>query len=320
MDRATDFGSVGWGFESLQAHHFIASVAELVDALDLGSSIGRCGSSTLPARTICVLHFFLKTINFTDMENYLSVLNNLSKDRIHGSSYIVNLMLDAAIAGFGDEIIERLIEDIIMNQSSMASVINIGFKIIDVLRKGNRNNLNFLQREFEDARESAILEAANKLSGIKRLCTISSSKSVEHVIYKIMPEMVYLSVGHPKNEGELFAEELLQNNINVVLFEDVFYSSIIKETQAVLSGADAMFDKYFINKIGTKCLSISANDENIPFFVVADKFKYLSRQYEQYFKLLSMPEAEISKLNCRRVNYYFEHIPNGLIKKFFTGE
>ena len=299
---------------------FIASVAELVDALDLGSSIGRCGSSTLPARTICVLHFFLKTINFIDMENYLSVLKNLSEDRIHGSNYIVNLMLDAAIAGFKDKITERLIKDIIMNQPSMASVINMGFKIINVLRKGNRNSLNFLQRELENAQESAILEAASELNGIKKLCTISSSKSVERVIYKIMPEMVYLSVGHPKNEGELFAEELLQNNIDVVLFEDASYGSIIKETQAVLSGADAMLDKYFINKIGTKCLSIMANNENIPFFVVADKFKYLNRQYEQYFKLLSMPKVEISKLNCRRVNYYFEYIPNGLIKKFFTGE
>ena|GEM_PF-4524551 len=30
----------------------IADVAELVDALDLGSSIARCGSSSLPIRTI----------------------------------------------------------------------------------------------------------------------------------------------------------------------------------------------------------------------------------------------------------------------------
>ncbi len=31
---------------------FDADVAELVDALDLGSSIARCGSSSLPIRTI----------------------------------------------------------------------------------------------------------------------------------------------------------------------------------------------------------------------------------------------------------------------------
>ena len=33
-----------------------ADVAELVDALDLGSSIVRCGSSSLPVRTISVFY------------------------------------------------------------------------------------------------------------------------------------------------------------------------------------------------------------------------------------------------------------------------
>ncbi len=32
-----------------------ADVAELVDALDLGSSIERCGSSSLPVRTILIV-------------------------------------------------------------------------------------------------------------------------------------------------------------------------------------------------------------------------------------------------------------------------
>jgi len=229
-------------------------------------------------------------------------------------------MLDAAISGFSDEKTKKSVKNIIVNQPSMASVINTGFRIIDALKNGNRNNLDLLKRKLKSVYKSAISEAVNELNGIKSLCTISSSKSVESVIYKTVPETVYLSVGHPKNEGELFAEKLLQNNINVVLFEDASYGSIIKETQAVLSGADAMFDKYFINKIGTKCLSIMANDENIPFFVVADKFKHLSKEYEQYFNLLPMPEAEISFLNCRRINYYFEYISNDLVKKFFTGE
>jgi len=266
------------------------------------------------------LHFFSKTINSINMENYLSVLNNLSKDRTHGSSYIADLMLSTAISGFSDEKTKKLIKNIIVNQPTMASVINTGFRIINALKSGNRNNLDLLQRKLKSVYKSAISEAANELRGIKSLCTISSSKSVESVIYKVKPEIVYISVGHPKNEGELFAKELLRHNINVALFEDASYGSIIKVTEAVLSGADAMFDKYFINKIGTKCLSIMANDENIPFFVVADKFKYLSKEYEQYFSLLSMPESEISSLDCRRINYYFEYISNDLVKKFFTGE
>ena len=252
--------------------------------------------------------------------DYLSVLNSLSNDRTHGSSYIVNLMLDATISGFSDEKTKESINNVIINQPSMASVINIGFRIIDILKNGNKNSLNLLKRKIESAYKSAISEAVNELNGIKNLCTISSSKSVKDVIYKIVPNTVYLSVGHPKNEGEIFAEELLKNNIDVVLFEDASYGSIIKETQAVLSGADAMFDRYFVNKIGTKCLSIMAKSENIPFFVVADKFKYLSKEYEQYFNLMPMPETEISSLNCRRINYYFEYISNDLVKKFFTGE
>ena len=41
-----------------------ADVAELVDALDLGSSIERCGSSSLPVRTILIVVFTFLTCAF----------------------------------------------------------------------------------------------------------------------------------------------------------------------------------------------------------------------------------------------------------------
>ena len=58
LDRAPDFESVGRRFESYRAymkHGLPARMAELADALDLGSSAARCGGSTPPPRMKLIL-------------------------------------------------------------------------------------------------------------------------------------------------------------------------------------------------------------------------------------------------------------------------
>jgi hypothetical protein len=43
LDRVSDYESEGRGFDSLRAHHKNAELAELADALDLGSSVNDVG-------------------------------------------------------------------------------------------------------------------------------------------------------------------------------------------------------------------------------------------------------------------------------------
>lgn len=138
------------------------------------------------------------------------------------------------------------------------------------------------------------------------------------VITGIKPQNVYLSVSHPANEGEQLAIELKNRNINPILVEDSAYSLIMKQVDAVVVGTDAILDNSFINKTGTLSLALVSQYFSKPFYVVGCICKYLDKDAKKLFKIEQKPQEEISSVNCRRINRYFEEIPNKFANKIFV--
>ena len=52
LDRAIDFGSISWGFESLRTHVFYAPLAQLAEHLTLNQAVG----GSIPSRRTKILY------------------------------------------------------------------------------------------------------------------------------------------------------------------------------------------------------------------------------------------------------------------------
>ena len=227
-------------------------------------------------------------------------------------------MIDCAIELFEHKNLRDLISDIIKGQSSMAAVINTGFDIIEGIEKNDKKALLEMKSEILGSSESVSCEAGNFLKGISSVATISYSKNVFDTLVKAEPKRVYLSVAHPACEGEKNALSLMENGIEIVLFEDSAYSLIMSDVDAAVVGADAIFDKSFVNKIGTLSLALLSREFNIPFYVVSCRHKYLNKSRRVFFKMQNKPGNEISTVECRRMNVYFEEIPLKFVNKMFV--
>jgi translation initiation factor eIF-2B subunit delta len=217
---------------------------------------------------------------------------------------------------FDSQWLRDVLNDIKNGQPSMAVVLNVVGRILNAK---DLMDIESIKSKFLKAENEAIDQCCLYLRNYRKLATISFSKSVLNVLLRMKPNRVFVSVSHPAREGEALARELVSNGIDVVLFEDAAYSLIMKDAEAVLIGADAVFDGCVVNKIGSYALALLAKEFKKPFYVVANKFKLLNKGLEKSYRILDMDPSEISDVDCKVVNVYFECVPKNLIENIFMG-
>ena len=245
------------------------------------------------------------------------VLEELARDRVSSSNTIAERMVNCAIELFGRKDYTLLIERVMNGQSSMAVVLNVGERI---LKAKDMNALIGLREEFLEAESRCVEKAAKRFAGLKDIATISYSKTVLSTLERIKPDKVFVSVSHPAKEGEALAEKLMEIGIEPVLFEDAAYSLVMDKVDVVIMGADAVFDKFVVNKIGSFPLALLSRHFKKDVYVLANRFKFLNRELEKAYKIREMGAEEVSSLGCEVLNYYFEKIPIGLITEIISGD
>ncbi len=243
-------------------------------------------------------------------------LRQCMKDRIRGSLDIALDIIEASYLitknDFKKENLIKLLEKIVKNQPSMALLINICFQIIDLLKKDQVDDILLLKDNLLKSTH-IISEKASKLLDNKSVCAISNSKEVFESIVKSQCKTIYIGVAHPKKEGELFAINLKNSGKEVIIFEDNNYLFGAKMCDVFISGADAIFDKTFVNKSQTFSLCLLAKYFGKPFYLLANKYKYLNADLKGYYRILQMPKREVTKKDLEVYNAYFEEIPLDLV-------
>lgn len=170
--------------------------------------------------------------------------------------------------------------------------------------------------------DSIFFKSRDELIKNKNFITISNSKTVLEILKRIKKEKpkitVYVSESRPMFEGRILARKLAEEKINVVLITEAMLSNYVKKSDAALIGADMILKNgNVVNKVGSSVLAILCKHYKIPFYVLADKSKFSSKNN---FHRKDMPSTEIwrSSLNIKIPNYYFEEIDKKLITKIFT--
>lgn len=159
-------------------------------------------------------------------------------------------------------------------------------------------------------------------SNLKSFTTISFSKTLLDIIKIRIKEKnnikVFVLESRPMLEGRKFALELSKLNVNVTLVVDAFMCYAVKNSSAILIGADQiLMNGNVVNKIGSFPLVVCAKEFNKRFYVIADKTKFVNKSK---FIPNSFQDSEVykTKKNITIINQYFEEIPSKFITKILT--
>ena len=95
---------------------------------------------------------------------------------------------------------------------------------------------------------------------------------------------VYATETRPLLQGRKTARELASAGIKVTIFADSAMDDALsgegqfKKVNRVLLGADALLKKGIINKVGSGIVAMVSSQEKIPFYIVADSWKFSNKK------------------------------------------
>ncbi len=235
------------------------------------------------------------------------------KNRVKGSLEILEEIYDEYKSGALKE--EGVFHKIVKDYPSFAVL----YSFYDSVIKNKRLSLRDFMENISRNRQRVLIRALKHLEGCEKAFTYSKSSQVkEAILASGSVKTVYITESRPNMEGTLLARELAEKNIEVVLGVDMMLEHFIKKTGCVLLGSDAVFEKTFVNKIGSKVVVEIAEDYKIPVFIFAIPEKKIKKEYEKYYRIEKEPPEEVAKPagGLRIENYYFEHVPLAKVKLF----
>lgn len=214
----------------------------------------------------------------------------------------------------------ELAEAIRQAQPSMAPLLNLGHRVAQAAAQGRvsqRQLLRALER-FRQQLRRAKRQIARRLAARLRprsvVLTYSYSSTVLAALLAVRSRLarVICSESRPLLEGRRLAEKLGRAGIQVVLVADAALPARVREADAVVVGADAVFAEGYVNKIGTRVLEEQARAARKPFYVLADTSKILPSGVATPYRIEDKPARELwprAPRGVRVESRYFERVP-----------
>lgn len=131
---------------------------------------------------------------------------------------------------------------------------------------------------------------------------------------------VYVTETRPLYQGRLAAKEFRKAGIKVTMFVDssmgiaLSHEQGLKKVDRVFIGADALLRKGIINKVGSELVARIAQQEKIPFYVIADSWKFTKSKVPIEQRALNEIWDKAPR-NIKIKNPAFEFVD----KKYITG-
>lgn len=223
-----------------------------------------------------------------------------------------------------------LVRAVVRGQPEMASV----FNLVNGLLWSVGGAAGFDDRR-RDASTLALREASKDVTPAiadrlipmvkerNRLVTISNSSTLRGALLLLSERGVRFQVtcaeGRPMFEGRNLAECLARAGVGVRLVSDAAICGQLTESSVVVVGADAVRPQTFTNKVGTWPLALAARERELPFYVIAEKSKFLPEtvsrkpRYESPRELWPHAPHGVEMVNC-----YFEETPLNLVRGIVT--
>jgi len=221
---------------------------------------------------------------------------------------------------------EQIFQKLIEFNPSMATVINLSKKLI--YSNNPEEEFQNYKKNIRDALRKIYSKIRKKIKFPSKILTYSRSSSVIFLFKEFKKENldfeVFITEGRPNLEGIKTAEELSKEGIKVTLGVDAIIYDFVKNCDYILLGADAITPNFYINKIGTYPLILTARELKKEYYIIATKDKFLGSEEEKFLRIKKEQPDEVYKGHKRKniqiLNVYFEKIPVSLIANRIISE
>lgn len=159
--------------------------------------------------------------------------------------------------------------------------------LYNVLKIANKLTYKDFLRKLEDNQNKINLQVYKLIKNNSVIFTHCHSSTVTKALIFAKKRgknfVVYNTETRPLYQGRKTARELKKAGIKLTMFVDSAARVAMKKTKntkkvdLVLVGADAITDIGVINKIGSGMFAVIAKKNKIPYYVVADSWKYSSK-------------------------------------------
>jgi len=182
---------------------------------------------------------------------------------------------------------------------------------------------------FDEAQQKINHEVFKHINNGDVVMTICHSTNVTHSLIYAWNHgkrfEVYNLETRPLFQGRKTARELSKAKIPVTTFVDSAMGVAISKEQGtkhvtkIFVGADALMKKGVANKIGSEVLAQIAKNEKVPFYVIADSWKYSPKAVKLEMRNFHEVWADLPKSSKIKVdNPAFELIKRKWISGIFT--
>lgn len=243
------------------------------------------------------------------MKNEIKILiNQVRENTISGDIEIARMLITFILDNFyllKDEDLVDVAEQLKNAKNEMASIQNIARILIlyaDKLDELYKELIAFRKFVVPDYNKIHFRDLFSDLKKPVEIITLSRSSTVKYAIIllykKNLLKNLYVIHSYPGGEGETLLKELNENGINGILVEDLTFYRYMNNIDIAVTGADAITDKYFINKVGSYLL-----------------FDYAKKAGKKTL-VLGNPLKKIS-IDIAIKNKEYEKIPLSLVDKIF---
>lgn len=182
----------------------------------------------------------------------------------------------------------------------------------------------------EKMQQAAIRISENVDFDKKKIFLHSHSGSIIVLFRKLSAEKrqtsIIQTISEPAKEGIFQARQLAALGFEVTLISEATAGRWMRYADMLLTGADAIYSDFMINKTGTMLLALLFRHYQKPFYVLTDSRKISSREFPSGNPFLHFSESEkpFNEIwddppeGIRPVNYYFEPVPLNLVNHLFT--
>jgi len=195
-------------------------------------------------------------------------------------------------------------------------------KVLEMVSKGVSSEK--IKEHFNEAQEKINKNVLKLMKGKEVIFTHCHSTNVTGALINAKKKKksfeVYNTETRPLFQGRKTARELKKAGIKVTMFVDSALGVALTKRQGtkratkVFIGADALLKNGVINKIGSGLIARIAKEEKIPFYVIADSWKFTKNPSPIEQRKLNEVWNKAPK-NIKIKNPAFEFVP----KKYITG-
>ncbi len=253
---------------------------------------------------------------------FSDMINDIVSDRISGSSAILINLLDALYFRASES---GELKKIYREVKESVKIVIDSFPDMTILKSfyeefisnsfSDLNNLRYFLSAYKKNVTTASRRIAQKAYkeiefNNKIVLLHSNSSSVFSLFSYLQKKNINVKIlqteSIPGSEGIYQADKLSELGFDVEIVSDSSTALAVNKCDMIITGADAVYEDCFVNKTGTLALAISAGILNKPFYVLAERSKFIQERKNNF-----NPDTGTK-------NNYFEEIPSRLITKFIT--